>query len=157
MSSVYYYEPFFSFNDFRHLFDDALSSRTPSNVQRSQRDANQPQSLARGYQPRMDIHESPESNVVTATLELPGLKKEEVAIDVQKGRLVISGEQTLAKDIDEKAFIIRERQTGRFSRTLPLPAGTQASEIKASMENGILSITFPKSSPEQAPQRITVA
>ena len=84
-------------------------------------------SLARGFTPRMDIHESPEQNVVTATFELPGLTRENVNIDIQNGRLVVSGEQTISKDVEEKGFVHRERQTGRFSRTLPLPTGTKVS------------------------------
>ncbi|KAH8117691.1 HSP20-like chaperone [Phellopilus nigrolimitatus] len=76
-------------------------------------------------------------------LELPGVKEDEVAMEVQNGRLVISGEQALAKDLDEDAFFLREIPAGRFSRILPLPAGIQASEVETSMENGILFITFP--------------
>ena len=77
----------------------------------------------------MDIHESPESNLVTATLELPGLKKEDIAIDVQGGRLVISGEQNQSNEVNEKGYVLRERRSGRFYRTLPLPKDTQVRYI----------------------------
>ena len=121
-SPVYYHEPFFSLNDFQRLLNDL--SDAPTDRQVSGRDGKNP-SLAFGFQPRMDIHESPEANLVTATIELPGMKKEEVHIDVRKGRLLVSGEQTFTKDVDEKGYIHRERRTGKFSRSLPLPAGTQ--------------------------------
>ncbi|KAH8103704.1 hypothetical protein DFH11DRAFT_1653994 [Phellopilus nigrolimitatus] len=81
-------------------------------------------------------------------LELPGVKEDEVAMEVQNGRLVISGEQALAKDLDENAFFLRERPAGRFSRILPLPAGIQASEVETSMETASSLLR----SPEQTPQ-----
>jgi len=71
--------------------------------------------------------------------------------------IVVSGEVNTSKDITENGYVHRERHTGKFSRTLPLPSGTKPEDIKASMEHGVLSITFPKTSPEQAPQKITIA
>ena len=96
--SLYYYEPFFSFNDLSRFFDDALS-RTSGNQQLTRTDGGE-RSLARGFTPKVDIHEVPQQNVVTATFELPGLSKENVNIDIQNGRLVVSGEQTISKDVD---------------------------------------------------------
>lgn len=122
--SLQFYEPFFSFNDFHRLVNDALSDRPSAND--SSRGGNQRSSLT-AFQPRMDIHESPESNLVTATVELPGLQKQDVQIDVQGNRLIISGEKTSEKNVDEKGYVLRERSTGRFYRALPLPNGTQVS------------------------------
>ena len=121
--SVYFHEPFFSFNDVSRLFEDALSPRSSST--RATTKNGSERSIARGFQPRLDVHESAEQNLVTATLELPGLKKEDINIDVQNGRLVVSGEQILSNDVEEKGYVHRERQYGRFSRTLPLPSGTK--------------------------------
>ncbi|KAL5501765.1 hypothetical protein ACEPAH_9025 [Sanghuangporus vaninii] len=161
--SLYYYEPFFSLDDFQRLFDDFFdrsersTDRPVGERQVSRREEGGQRSLARGFQPRMDIHEASDQNVVTATFELPGLTKENVQIDVQPGRLTVSGEQTVSNDVDEKGFVHRERRYGRFERSLPLPSGAKPTDIKASMENGVLSVTFPKTSPEQVPQRITIA
>lgn len=104
----------------------------------------------------MNIHESPETNLVTATVELPGLKKEDVQIDVQNNRLIISGEVTNSKEVNEEGYLLRERFSGHFSRTIPLPAGTQPADVKAALEHGVLSITFPKTSPEQEPKKISI-
>lgn len=136
MSSVYFYEPFFSFNDFQRLFGDLeevpQQSRQVSRRQQSgDSHSAQRSPLSRGFQPKMDIHESPESNVVTASIELPGMKKEDIQIDVQANRLVISGQQTHEKDVNEKGYVLRERSSGRFWRALPLPAGTQVSHYNA--------------------------
>ncbi|KAL5482464.1 hypothetical protein ACEPAI_9058 [Sanghuangporus weigelae] len=158
--SLYYYEPFFSLDDFQRLFDDFFdrsTDRPVSERQVARREESGQRSLARGFQPRMDIREASDQNLVTATFELPGMTKENVQIDVQPGRLTVSGEQTVSNDVDEKGYVHRERRYGRFERSLPLPSGTKPTDIKAAMENGVLSVTFPKTSPEQVPQRITIA
>jgi HSP20 family molecular chaperone IbpA len=73
----------------------------------------------------MDLHENSESNTVTATFELPGLKKEDVHIDSQNGQLTISGESKISSDHDENGYAVRERRFGKFSRTLRLPQGVK--------------------------------
>ena len=73
----------------------------------------------------MDVHEDPERNLVTATFELPGLTKEKVNIDVQNGNLTVFGEVTESAERNEHGYTIRERRTGRFSRSVRLPEGTQ--------------------------------
>ncbi|KAG6906649.1 hypothetical protein DXG01_012802, partial [Tephrocybe rancida] len=64
-------------------------------------------------------------------------------------------ESNISTNHDEHGYAIRERKLGRFSRTLQLPQGVKEDEIRASMENGVLSVVFPKSSPE-APKKITI-
>ena len=171
--SLSLYDPLFSFNDVWRLFDDAPGT----NQQVTRRGDSGERSLARGWTPRVDIHESPEQNRVTATFELPGLTRDDIKIEIQNGRLVISGEQTISKDVEEKGFIHRERNYGRFSRAVPLPAGTKVrtfyrdafrevgtdsyffkpEEIQAKLENGLLTVTYPKTSAEQQAQRISIA
>ncbi|OCB87052.1 HSP20-like chaperone [Sanghuangporus baumii] len=154
--SLSLYDPFFSFNDVWRLFDDALNVPTTTNQQVTRRDSGE-RTLARGFTPRVDIHESPEQNRVTATFELPGLTRDDIKIEVQNGRLVISGEQTISKDVEERGFVHRERNYGRFSRAVPLPQGAKPEEIQAKLENGLLTVTYPKTSAEQQAQRIAIA
>jgi HSP20 family protein len=71
----------------------------------------------------MDVHENADGNTVTATFELPGLKKEDISIDVHQGRLTVSGESTDSAERTEDGFAIRERRFGVFSRTIQLPQG----------------------------------
>lgn len=73
----------------------------------------------------MDLHENKENNSVTATFELPGLKKEDVHIDVHNGRLSVSGETKLSTEHEESGYAVRERRFGKFSRTLQLPQGVK--------------------------------
>lgn len=77
---------------------------------------------------RMDLHENTDNNTVTATFELPGLKKDDVSIDVHNGRLTISGESKMSTEHDEGGYAIRERRYGRFSRTLQLPQGVKVNQ-----------------------------
>ncbi|KAF5367119.1 hypothetical protein D9758_003857 [Tetrapyrgos nigripes] len=86
----------------------------------------------------MDIHEDKEKNLVTAMFELPGMKKEDLNIDDHDGRLTVSGE---IKSSEE---------------TLTLPKGVKGDDVKASLENGVLTVTFPRSTPETAPNEVTV-
>jgi len=105
----------------------------------------------------MDVYENAEGNTVMASFELLGLKKEDVSIDVHDGRLTVSGELTAdASDRSENGFAIRERHFGRFSRTIQLPQEIEVDAIKASMDHGLLTVTFPKSAPEAAPKKITI-
>jgi HSP20 family protein len=75
----------------------------------------------------MDLHENSDKNSVTATFELPGMKKEDVGIDVQNGRLTVTGETKMSEDHDERGYAVRERRYGKFSRTLQLPQGVKVS------------------------------
>lgn len=73
----------------------------------------------------MDLHEDTEKNMVTATFEFPGLSKDDVQVDVNNGRISVSAETK--KDIEktEHGYAIRERQYGKFLRTLQLPQGVK--------------------------------
>lgn len=121
----------------------------------------------------MDVHEDAENNTVTATFDLPGIKPDEVNIDVNQDRLSISGETSSSEQRDESGYTVHERSRGKFSRHLILPQGTKVSvvekindafltrmsqheDVKAKMENGVLNVTFPKAQPQQPPKRITV-
>ena len=75
----------------------------------------------------MDVHEDKQNNTVTATFELPGLKKEDVSIEVHNNVLNVSGETKISEDRDENGYVVRERRYGKFSRALPLPQGIKAS------------------------------
>lgn len=75
----------------------------------------------------MDLHENPEKNLVTATFELPGLTKDKVNINVHNGNLTISGGVSESTEKEEHPYVVRERRSGRFFRTIKLPEGTDAS------------------------------
>ncbi|TCD62353.1 hypothetical protein EIP91_006982 [Steccherinum ochraceum] len=143
------YDPFY---DFDRLFDEAFAARANGN-QNNQVERN---TAPRSMRPRMDVHEDNQNNVVLATFELPGLKKEDVNIDVHNNMLIVSGESKVSTDHDENGYAVRERRYGKFSRSIPLPQGVKNEDIQASLDNGVLSVKFPKSTPEQAPKKIAI-
>ncbi|KDR77127.1 hypothetical protein GALMADRAFT_139147 [Galerina marginata CBS 339.88] len=153
MSSVFFYEPYY---DFDRFFEEAFSprhvARNGAQVQRPNGDT-----AVRPFKPRMDLHEDGEKNLVTAAFEFPGVQKEDVQIDVHNGKLTVSAEIKQTTEQSEDGYAVRERRFGKYSRTLQLPQGVKDEEIKASMENGVLTVTFPKSAPELAPKKITIA
>ncbi|GJJ15350.1 hypothetical protein Clacol_009626 [Clathrus columnatus] len=107
----------------------------------------------------MDLHESKKKKELTATFELPGMKKEDISIDLdlQHNRLTVSGQSSSSKDLDNEGYSVRERRYGKFSRTIPIPFGTKEGDISANMENGVLTVRFPKTSAEHgAPKKITI-
>jgi HSP20 family protein len=74
----------------------------------------------------MDVFEDPVTNMVTATFELPGVSRDKIAIDVYDNRLKISGE-VASYFGPNYGYILRERRTGPFVRTLQLPANIPVS------------------------------
>ncbi|KDQ25560.1 hypothetical protein PLEOSDRAFT_1090083 [Pleurotus ostreatus PC15] len=152
MSSVFYYEPF---SDFDRLFDEAFNARTGNNNNgQRQRQIGTTSNI---IHPRMDLHEDAKANSVVASFELPGFKKEDVHIDVHNGRLTVSADSNVSTEKKEEGYVVRERRFGKFSRTLQLPQGVKDEEIKATMQDGVLTVTFPKSAPELAPKKITIS
>ena len=105
---------------------------------------------------RIDLHESGEGNEITAMFELPGMSKDDVIIEVQNNYLTVSGETKFAKDVEEDGYVLKERRRGKFTRTLPLPTDIKAEQIKASIEHGVLTVTFRKSAPEPASKRVAI-
>ncbi|OWM86150.1 17.3 kDa class I heat shock protein-like [Punica granatum] len=92
---------------------------------------------------RIDWKETPEAHVFKA--DLPGLKKEEVKVEVEDDRvLLISGERNVSKEDKNDTWHRVERSSGKFLRRFRLPDNARMDQVKASMENGVLTVTIPK-------------
>ena len=91
---------------------------------------------------RTDVYERDQALVFET--ELPGVKKDEIAIKVEDDQLIVSGEVKRSDEIDKESYFRVGRRYGRFQRCFPLPADLiQKDGIKARFEDGILSVTAP--------------
>lgn len=92
---------------------------------------------------RIDWRETPEAHIFKA--DLPGLRKEEVKVEVEDGRVLqISGERRREQEEKGDTWHRLERSSGQFMRRYRLPENAKMEEVKASMENGVLTVIVPK-------------
>ncbi len=108
---------------------------------------------------RTDIHDDGTSYHLN--MELPGFKKEDIQAELKDGYLTISASHEDNKDEkDEKGKLIRqERYSGSCKRSFYVGDALKQEDIKASFENGVLSLQFPKEAPkpvEEAPRYIPI-
>lgn len=155
--SVFYYEPFYNWDRF---FDLAFASSAARNQAEQQQHLGETShsEIQRFLKPRMDLRENASANTVTASFEFPGLSKDDISIDVHNGRMTVSAESKISEEHETDGYAVRERRYGKFARTLQLPRGVNDDEIKASMQDGVLTVTFPKVATEApGPKKIAVA
>jgi len=122
-----------------HLFDDAFT---------------RPLSLRDGWSaPAIDMYQTDDEIVVKASL--PGVKADEVQINITGEILTIKGETKQVEEKKEKAWHMREQRWGTFERAVALPTEVVSDKAKAEFENGILTITLPKAE-EVKPKVISI-
>lgn len=101
----------------------------------------------------LDIKET--DDAVTVTASVPGFKPEEISVDISNGTLTIRGETKSERDDTQGRWHLHERRTGSVHRVITLPAATSDAEAKATLTDGVLTVSIPKS--EQQPiHRIAV-
>jgi len=106
------------------------------------------------WSPSVEVFDKDDKLVVNA--ELPGLNEEDIDVSVENSTLTIKGERKAENEVKEADYYRCERFYGSFYRAIPLPSKVVADGIEANYENGVLSITLPKSG-EDKPKKIEVS
>jgi HSP20 family protein len=94
---------------------------------------------------------APEADVIEAedrirvVVELPGMRSEEIDLELENNVLTISGEKREERQEENDAWHLSERRYGKFSRSFALPRDVEQDRIEANFENGVLTVTIPKS------------
>ena len=94
------------------------------------------------WAPRMDTHETEKEILID--VELPGIDKKDIKVEVKNNLLRISGERKQERKTDEENFHRIERHYGKFERSIGLPETVNPDKVSANFNNGILTMTFPK-------------
>jgi len=105
------------------------------------------------WAPALDISERKDAYLVT--VELPGVRMDDLTITLEDGLLTIQGERQVANDSSDQRFHRVERRYGAFRRAITLPAHVQADAVEAWFEDGVLQVLVPKAE-EAKPKRIQV-
>jgi HSP20 family protein len=92
--------------------------------------------------PTLDIYQTPSEIVAKAAL--PGVKPEDVNIDITGDTLTVKGESKAEQEVNREDYLYQERRYGAFSRSLVLPGGLKSDKAEATMEDGVLTLTIPK-------------
>jgi HSP20 family protein len=108
------------------------------------------------WTPRIEVFEK--DNRLVTRVDLPGMKKEDVKVEVADGQLAISGTRTRETEEKQDQFYRSEREYGSFYRAVPLPEGVGLDDVKATYNNGVLevSIPMPAKPEEQKPRQVKI-
>ena len=82
-------------------------------------------------------------------VDLPGVGKEDIKVDVSDRTLSISGERRSKKEVDEKDYYCCESSYGKFQRSFTLPDNVDTENVTASCEDGVLEVVIPKTQKEE--------
>ncbi|MBL7197654.1 MAG: Hsp20/alpha crystallin family protein [Candidatus Omnitrophica bacterium] len=137
------YEPFFGLLNFQKDMDRLFNLSLFDDV------AKNAGIFKNAFTPGLDLYEDKDNLVVKA--DLPGLKQEEIEVDVVDDILTIKGEKKQDVEKKEKNYYRFERAYGSFSRSIALPKYVDATKTKASYKDGVLELVIPKT--EEAKKR----
>lgn len=102
--------------------------------------------------PSVELNET--DSEIRVTAEMPGLTENDIDLTVENGILCLRGERK--SEVDDKERGYSERYYGRFERRIALPTGVDESKAQARFENGVLTVTMPKSPEVERGRRIPI-
>ena len=106
------------------------------------------------FSPNVDIAETDKSFEID--FHLPGLKKDDIKIDLNDGRLSVSGERKFKNEKSEKNYKSVESYYGTFNRSFQLPENIDADKVSAAFEDGVLKVVVPKDEKKLAQRTISI-
>jgi HSP20 family protein len=95
-----------------------------------------------GWSPSVDLYETPDAFVLEA--DLPGVKAEDVTVQVENSDLVLQGWRSLEKSHTDGRFHTMERSSGHFMRQMKLPESVEKDAVQAEFRDGVLRVILPK-------------
>ncbi len=103
----------------------------------------------------MDLRETPEAFIVQ--MDLPGLEKSDISIEVKDRVLSVSGEQKKSKEKKKgEKILVQERSVSAFNREVVLPKGVDADAVTAEYKAGVLTVTLPKTEKDKDVRKIKI-
>ena len=108
--------------------------------------------LIAGWSPKLDVFEK--DHTLIARIDLPGMKKEDVKVEVADGHLTISGQRKHETEEKKESFFSCECEHGSFYREIPLPEGAMLNGVKAAFENEVLEVSVPLAVCSEARPRV---
>ncbi len=100
--------------------------------------------------PPIDVEDNGDELVLLA--EMPGLNREDFAVEVLADRVILRGQKKLEVEERRQGFFVAERQFGSFVRVIPLPSRIDVQKAKANYHNGLLRVVLPKTEDSKAKQ-----
>jgi HSP20 family protein len=128
-------------SEFDRVFDDWRSLRWPSF-------GGATGLTSMGWSPKVDVFER--DNRLVTRVDLPGMKKEDLSVEVTDGHLALSGERKRETEEKKENFYRSEREYGSFYRAIPLPEGVKLEDVKATFADGVLEVSLPLPARPQA-------
>lgn len=111
------------------------------------------QSAAAQWIPPMDVAETQDELI--CHLEVPGMTREDLEIRIEENVITISGEKRQTQQVEKDGLRHVERRFGRFERSMTVPANVDAERAQARYDNGILTVTLPKTE-KSKPRRVSI-
>lgn len=140
-------DPFLSLHrEMNRLFDDVMRTGLPTTGGQS--------GGAALLAPQLNVSET--DNEVRITAELPGVSENDINVELNDDVLVIRGEKKFERKEEKERFHFVERSYGTFQRALQLPFSVDPDQVQANFENGVLTVTLPKSAQQERSRRIQV-
>lgn len=149
-----YLVPYFTPADIFRMNPFSLMRRMSEELDRAFAESNGREPHEKTWTPAVEVMQREGNLVVRA--ELPGLKPEEVKLEITDDALVLEGERRDEREENKGGLHVTERRYGRFYRAIPLPDGANTDDARARFENGVLEVTIPTEEPKTKRREIPI-